>query len=125
MDPVTLIVTALAAGAAAALQDGVKDALKDGYARLRDAVKKRLAGRPDGQLALERHEAAPEKWEGVLTAELAGADAGSDDNLVETAQALLKLIDGAGTKLGKYNVTVHGGQGVQVGDGNTQSNTFG
>lgn len=39
--------------------------------------------------------------------------------------ALLKPIDGVETKLGKYNVTVHGGHGGQVGYGNTQINTFG
>jgi hypothetical protein len=33
MDPVTLIVTALAAGAAAALQDETKSTVKTGYTR--------------------------------------------------------------------------------------------
>ena len=61
MDPVTLIVTALAAGAASALQDGVSSAVKDAYARLRAAVRKRLAGRPDGEPVLARHEAAPQR----------------------------------------------------------------
>ena len=37
MDPVTLIVTALAAGAASALQDGASAAVKDAYARLKAA----------------------------------------------------------------------------------------
>ena len=35
MDPVALLVTALAAGAASALQDGVSAAVKDAYARLK------------------------------------------------------------------------------------------
>ena len=47
MDPVTLIVTALAAGAASALQDGAAAAVKDAYARLKALVKKRFAGRPE------------------------------------------------------------------------------
>ncbi len=46
MDPVTLIVTALAAGAASALQDGASAAVKDAYARLKALVKKRFADRP-------------------------------------------------------------------------------
>ena len=48
MDPVTLIVTALAAGAASALQDGAAVAVKDAYARLRALVTKRFAGHPKG-----------------------------------------------------------------------------
>jgi hypothetical protein len=125
MDPVTLIVTALAAGAASALQDGVKDTVKDGYRRLRDSVKKRLAGHPDGQLALERYEGAPQKWESVLKDELTAAGAGTDAVLVAEVQTFLKLVDEAGSRSGKYNVSVHGGRGVQIGDHNVQTNTFG
>jgi hypothetical protein len=39
MDPVTLIVTALAAGAASALQDGTAEAVKGAYARLKGLLK--------------------------------------------------------------------------------------
>jgi RIP homotypic interaction motif len=45
-------------------------------------------------------------------------------DIVTAAQALLRLIDAAGSKAGKYTVEVHGGQGVQVGDHNTQHITF-
>lgn len=48
MDPVTLIVTALAAGAASALQDGASSAVKDAYARVTALVKNRFASRPKG-----------------------------------------------------------------------------
>lgn len=119
-----MIVNALAAGAAAALQDGAKDAVKGGYSRLRDAVRRRLAGRSDGQRALDRHETEPGRWEGILIAELVDAGAGTDTGLVEAAQALLALVDQAGARSGKYNVTTHGGQGIQIGDHNTQTNTF-
>lgn len=124
MDPITLIVTALAAGAAAALQDGVKDTVKHAYKCLRDCSKKLLAGHPDGELALERNETAPGNWEGVLKSELADAGADHDSDLIGAAQALMRLLDGAGAHGGKYHVTIHGGQGTQVGDGNTQTNTF-
>jgi hypothetical protein len=125
MDPVTLIVTALAAGAASALQDGAAAAVKDAYARLRAAVRKRLAGRPDGELVLARHEAAPQTWQAPLTAELSESGAGDDAGLTAAAQALMELLDAAGSQAGKYAVVVSGSQGVQVGDRNTQTNTFG
>jgi hypothetical protein len=124
MDPVTLIVTALAAGAASALQEDTKDAVKASYTRLREILQRRFSGRRVGELALAEHEADPAMWEPQLRAELAATGAESDRDLVDAAQALMSLIDAAGARKGKYHVTISGGQGVQVGDGNTQSNVF-
>ena len=87
MDPVTLILTALAAGAASALQDDAKSAVKVAYARLRDALKRRFAGRRVGEVALAGHEADPTMWEPQLRAELAATDAGHDAELVSLAEA--------------------------------------
>ena len=36
----------------------------------------------------------------------------------------MDLIDAAGARAGKYNVTITGSQGVQLGDGNIQVNRF-
>ncbi len=125
MDPVTLIVTALAAGAASALQDGASAAVKDAYARLKALVKKRFATRPKGELVLAEHQAAPQTWEAPLAAELSAAGAESDADMAAAAQELMSLIDEAGSRSGKYVVAVRDSQGVQVGDHNTQTNTFG
>ena len=125
MDPVTLIVTALAAGAASALQDGTAAAVKDAYVRLKVLVKKRFANHPDGELVLARHERAPQTWEAPLAAELSAAGAEGDAELAAAAQALMSLVDEAGSRSGKYVVAVRDAQGVQVGDHNTQTNTFG
>ena len=125
MDPVTLIVTALAAGAASALQDGVSAAVKDAYARLKALVTKQFADRPKAELVLAEHEAAPQTWEAPLAAELSAVGAEGDADLVAAAQVLMNLVDEAGSRSGKYLITVHGSQGVQVGDHNTQTNTFG
>ena len=128
MEPITLIVTALAAGASTgaigALKDSAKETASAAYDRLRGLARKRVAGRPDGELALERHEAAPQKWEAVLTGELTAAGAASDATLLSAAEALMELIDQTGTKSGKYSVTVKDSKGVQVGDGNVQVNRF-
>jgi len=125
MDPVTLIVAALAAGAALGLKDAASAAVKDAYAGLKALVRRRLAGRPDGELVLARHEAAPQTWEGPLAAELSAAGAAGDADLVAAAQTLMSLVDEAGSRLGKYVVAVRDSQGVQFGDHNTQTNTFG
>ena len=125
VNPVTLIVTALAAGAAEALKDGTADAVKSAYGRLKALVSRRFAGRPKAELVLAEHETAPQTWQAPLAAELSAAGADADADLVAAAQALMGLVDAAGSRSGKYAVTIESSQGVQVGDHNTQTNTFG
>jgi len=125
MDPVTLIVTALAAGAASALQDGASSAVKEAYARLKALVGKRFAHSSKGELVLAEHEAAPQTWEAPLAAELTAAGADGDADLVAAAQELMILVDEAGSRSGKYGIAIRDSQGVQIGDHNTQTNTFG
>lgn len=124
MDPVTLIVTALAAGAATALQDGTSATVKDAYARLKALVTRRFAGRTKAELVLAEHQAAPQTWEKPLAAELSAAGAESDADLVAAAQALMGLVDEVGSRAGKYVVMVRDSRGVQVGDHGTQTNIF-
>jgi hypothetical protein len=128
MEPVTLILTALATGASAgaleALKDDAKEKAKAAYARLHGLVKKRVSGRPHGELALAEYDSAPQKWEGLLSAELTEAGAAQDDDLVGAAKAVMEIIDQSGAKSGKYNVTIKDSKGVQVGDGNVQFNNF-
>jgi hypothetical protein len=124
MDPITLIVTALAAGASLGIADTASSAIKDGYAALKALVRKRLGGRPEAELVLARHEQAPQTWQAPLMAELDEAGAGRDADLVAAAEALMHLLDEAGARAGKYTVDVRGAQGVQIGDRNTQHNVF-
>src|ERR1700751_6134065 len=104
MDPVSLIVTALAAGAASALQDGASAPVKDAYARLKAVVTRRFADRSKGELVLAEHEAAPQTWEKPLVVELSAAGAEGDADLVAAAQELMALLDTVGSRSGKYLV---------------------
>jgi hypothetical protein len=74
--------------------------------------------------AVARHEQAPETWEAPMAAELTVAGAGSDADLIAPAQVLMRLADAAGSRSGKYTVSVQGSQGVQIGDRNEQRNVF-
>ncbi|MFI6290222.1 hypothetical protein ACIBEJ_01480 [Nonomuraea sp. NPDC050790] len=122
MDPVTLVVTALAAGAALGLKDTASVAVKDAYEALKGLARRRLGERPDGELALDRHERAPDTWRAPLLAELAAAGAEGDGELVAAARALLELAGEDGARA--YAVDARGSQGVQVGDHNQQANVF-
>jgi hypothetical protein len=125
MDPVTLIVTALAAGASSAFQDDAKGAVKTALARLRALAKRRLAVRPGGEFVLAQHELTPVVYEKPLEHELGEAGAGADAELVGAAQELMKLLDERGAAAGKYTLTIQNSAGVQIGDHNTQYNNFG
>lgn len=122
MDPVSLIEVALASGAVAGVKDTASSAVKDAYEGLKTMVKARFAGHPRAEVVFAEHEAAPETWKEPLTSEL--ITAGVDAEMVAAAQALMQLIDDAGSQAGKYKVDVRGGQGVQIGDHNVQHNTY-
>jgi hypothetical protein len=129
MDPITLIVTTLAAGASAgtldALKDDVKDLVTAAYAQLRGLARTCVAGQPGADLVLTEHEADPDTWAAPLAKKLTDAGAADDAILVEAARALMELVEAPGTALGKYDVTISGSQGVQVGDRSIQVNRFG
>jgi hypothetical protein len=126
MEEITLILTALAGGATAgtldALKDDVKDKAKAAYAKLHGLVSHRFRGNPSAEIVLSEYEADPETYAVPLVKKL--TQVGVDDELVATARALMELIDQAGAKSGKYNVTVRDSKGVQIGDGNIQVNKF-
>jgi len=63
-------------------------------------------------------------WELTLADELTKAGAASDSGLIAAAKALMELADQADTRIGKYNVTVKSSEGVLIGDGNIQVNSF-
>jgi hypothetical protein len=125
MDPITLIVAALAAGAASGLTDTASSAIKDAYAGLKALVRKKLGGGASTDMILAEHEQAPQTWKDPLAAKLAGAAADQDDSLIAAAQALMSLVDAAGAQAGKYSVDARGAQGVQIGDHGVQHNVFG
>lgn len=108
MDPITLILTALAARAASGLQDSASSAMKSAYASLKALVKRHLSDRPAGELALPEYETAQDGWERPLTAQLEAAGADQNAELVKAAQALMGLVDGAGSRTGKYAIDVRG-----------------
>ncbi|NEA36923.1 hypothetical protein [Streptomyces sp. SID13031] len=125
MDPVTLIVTALAAGATAGLGDTVSQAIKDAYGALKSLIRVRLRERADGDLVLDRYEKAPKTWEEPLKSELEEAGVGADAELIATAGRLIELIKAENPgALMKYNVDASSAQGVQIGDHGTQHNVF-
>lgn len=124
MDPITLILAALAAGTAVGVQGTASAMVEDAYAGLKLLLRKRLRDRPRADLILARHERDPETWEAPLMAELAQAGADHDPDLIAAARTLLDLVTETRGQPGKYTIVTRGAQGVQIGDGNRQDIVF-
>ena len=124
MDPVSLIVAALAAGASAALKDTAGEAVKDAYNGLKSLLKRKLGDKQAAQVAVDKHEEAPDVWQAPLEAELQDSGVADDEEVVKAAQEVMKLTDPEGTQAGKYNVVISGGKGTTVGDHNIVHQTY-
>ncbi len=120
MEPISLILAALLAGVVKGAGQAATSAVQDAYAGLRDALKRRLAGKAAAQDAVEQYVKDPEAWRGYLEVQLKQAKADQDQDILDAAASVMRLADPAG----KYNVKVTGSQGVQVGDQNQQHNVF-
>jgi hypothetical protein len=89
MDPLTSLVTALAAGAAAALQSTVEQSVKDSYAALKGLIQRKYA-----QVSVDQLEANPgsKSRREVVEEDLKAAGAETDTEVLQQAQALLEAI---------------------------------
>ncbi|MEW1734349.1 RIP homotypic interaction motif-containing protein [Nocardia beijingensis] len=120
----SIILTALVAGAAAGGSDAASAAVRDGYAALRRRLT-RVAGDPETRAALEANDAAPGGNVAEIRAALSRAQAADDEELRTTAAELLTRLPSDRIEQARGRITVTDAQGVQIGDHNIQSNTFG
>ncbi|WP_159037271.1 hypothetical protein [Streptomyces specialis] len=93
MDPISLIVAALAAGATAGLTDATSEAVGNASGRLTALLKAKGA------------EPAPGASEEETRRRLADAGAGEDEAVVAAAGRVLRLADPEGHRHGRYTVT--------------------
>lgn len=89
MDPISIIVTALVTGAAAALKPLTEQAIKDAYASLKGLIQRKY-GRVD--IAVLETDPASKMRQGVIKEDLEKADAGQDEEVLRQAKALLDVI---------------------------------
>lgn len=124
MEPLSLIIAALAAGASQTLNETAGQAVRDLYNGLKTLVKRNLGDRPLAQDVIEKHSEAPAAWGKPLEEELGKAGIDRHEQVVRAAQQLLALVDPRGTEAGKYNVKIVGGKGIVVGDHTQVNMTF-
>ncbi len=125
MEPVSLILGALAAGATAVVQETATQAVKDAYADLTALVKQRFSEKPKAEAVLADYVQDPETWEKPLQKSLVEVGADKDEEVVRQAQQVIKLVNPQQASQGKYNVQIGEAKGVITGDNASQTNTFG
>lgn len=124
MEPITLILSALAVGALGGVRENATAAVKEAYAGLKRLVAARFADKPSAEVALAEHAADPDTWQAPLAKALTETRTDADPAVIEAARQLMELLDEKGAQAGKYTVDLRGAQGVQVGDRNRQENVF-
>jgi hypothetical protein len=124
MSAIEVILAALAAGAGVGMKDTASAAVQDAYAALKEQIRRRLGNRDEAIQALDADEAAPCVWQARLGAALTESGATGDARVIEAARDLLRLTDPTGSAAGRYDIDLREAKGVQVGDFNTQHNTF-
>lgn len=116
MTGLEVIVAALLAGGA----ETAKNLVGDTYVALKGYLSGKLASRREARAVLDAEEVEPGVWRTQLASVLAGTGIGDDTDAVELARKVLAAVDPGG----KYAVDLREAKGVQVGDGNTQTNNF-
>ncbi|MFL5625735.1 MAG: hypothetical protein ACJ788_09100 [Ktedonobacteraceae bacterium] len=117
MDPLSLILAAITAGATASAKDTASAAIKDSYQGLKALIQRKFEGKPTAQAALVEYEEDPETYEKPLKKALLETHMDTEHDVVETAQRVLTLIQPQQAAMGKYNIQNTGTvQGQIVGD---------
>lgn len=120
MEPISLILAALGAGAIAAAKDTAGTAVKDAYEGLKTLIKKKFAdkGKEDDSNIIDKHQKKPDSdaVKALLKEELVDLDVDQDVEILKAAAEILKKEDPQGAEEGKYRINVQGDIKGIVGD---------
>ena len=122
MDPITLIIGALAAGATAAAKDTASQAVKDAYAGLKTLIQRRFAEKktPEGEMALTKYEEKPAVWEAPLKDALAETQTDQAPEILQAAEALKHALEQTSEgreAVSKYILNIQDSEVGVIGDG--------
>jgi ParB-like chromosome segregation protein Spo0J len=90
MDPITIVITAIALGAAAGLKPTTEQVVKDAYVGLKTLIQKKYA---HVDLNLIEGDPASKMRQGVLAEDLQKTSAAQDEELLVRAKAVLDTIE--------------------------------
>jgi hypothetical protein len=116
MEPISLILAALVAGATAATKDTADVAVKDAYDGLKALIKKKFEKDALGQAMVEAKPEDIKQSEALLRNKITEAGIDQDVEILKAAAEILKKEDPQGAKIGKYSINVQGDIKGIVGD---------
>ncbi len=119
MEPMSIIVGALTAGATAAGKDVASQAVKDAYAGLKQLIIRKFGSRAEVEDALVKVETVPksEARKGFLKEELERAEAGNDGEVLGLAKSFLELLKDQGIAVPSYHAALKGDGAIAQGPG--------
>ncbi|MFF3446320.1 hypothetical protein ACFYXJ_04150 [Streptomyces sp. NPDC002667] len=129
MEPVTLIASALAVGAAAGVQDTTSQGVRSASSRLWQMIRDRLGGRSaelDSAVAAQstRDESEPDPVAPGLRQLLTSIGADQDQQLRSLASQVLRQPDRAQSTFINGSMTISNSNGIQIGDQTHQENIY-
>lgn len=106
MEPVSLILTALVAGATKTADSVVQDA----YNGLKTLIKNKFEnlGKAGAAYILDKHQEKPDAWHEPLKGELVETGVVRDEEILKAAQKLIELVNPQEAAAGQYGVQVAG-----------------
>jgi hypothetical protein len=90
MEPITMIVTAIATGAAAIMKPTAEQIVKDAYTELKAIIQRKY--QQVSVATIENNPASKER-QNILTEDLKATQADKDEEVLHQAQSLLKIIE--------------------------------
>lgn len=119
MDPITLILAALVAGASTATQDVTSQAVKDTYTALKERVQQHFAGKQQAEVALEGYIQDPDTWQKPLQKALEASHIQHDAGLLQHARYLLQQVQSQQIAEGKFITRIGTSYTTVIGEHNT------
>jgi hypothetical protein len=109
MEPVTAIIGAIAAGAAAAAKDTASQAVKDAYSGVKSMILKHFSNKnkAEGEMVLTNYTTKPDTWKAPMKEALLETDADKSADImaaVEKLQKALEEMQGGPEVMAKYNI---------------------
>lgn len=130
MDPITIVTAALIIGASNGIKDVTSSAIKDSYEGLKGLIRNlfnqqdKSSAQSEVELLFKMLEKNPESIKEIFAEQLKSILPVPTEEIIEKASTLNKLAQKEGYDVNKYAVTVSNCNGVQIGDGTIQNNSF-
>ncbi|HAC65904.1 MAG TPA: hypothetical protein DCF68_20820 [Cyanothece sp. UBA12306] len=106
MEAISLITTALIAGAEAAAKDTAGTAVKEAYDGLKKLIKRKFEGDPSSQGLVDGKPEKIKQEEDLLKEKISNAGVDKDEEIINKAQELLEPLKSKESKTGESNIKV-------------------